>query len=83
MKRRRGFSLIELLLALVIVAIIMAIALPALSQIKSRQQLLREVQKQHPEAVLVVKVTRDSASHYVVTVRNSNNDIKTYTFDKQ
>lgn len=82
-KHRKGFTLVELLLVLTIVALIAAIAIPGLRQIKSRQQLLREVQKQHPDAVLVVKVTRDAAGHYVVTVRNSDSDVKTYTLDKK
>ncbi|MEK7089250.1 MAG: prepilin-type N-terminal cleavage/methylation domain-containing protein [Patescibacteria group bacterium] len=82
-RTKKGITLIELVLALAIVLLIAMIAVPAIRQIQSRKQLLREVRTQHPEAVLVVKVTRDAASHYVVTVRNTDNSVSTYTLDKK
>ena len=82
-RTKKGITLIELVLALAIVLLIAMIAVPAIRQIQSRKQLLREVRTQHPEAVLVVKVTRDAASHYFVTVRNTDNSVSTYTLDKK
>ena len=82
-RTKKGFTLAELLLVLLIVGIISLIAIPELLKIKSKEHLLREVRTQHPEAVLVVKVTRDNASHYVVTVRNTDGSTSTYTLPRK
>ena len=76
--RGKGFTLIELLLVIAIVGVITSIAIPALMR-ESNEKLLHEVQKTHPEATLFVSARRDAAAHYVVTVKNKDGSVSTYT----
>lgn len=76
--RKKGFTFIELLLVIAIVGVITSIAIPALVR-ESNEKLLREVRKTHPEAVLFVSAKRDAAARYVVTVKNKDGSVSTYT----
>lgn len=80
--QRKGFTFIELLLMIAIIGIIVSIAIPVLMR-ESNEKLLHEVQKSHPEATLFVSARRDAAAHYVVTVKNKDGSLSTYTLPNE
>lgn len=80
-KPRKGFSLVEALLIISIIGILCAIGIPAFMEHRNAD-LLREVQKNHPEAMLLISAKRNAAGRMVVTVQNKDNTTSTYTLPR-